>query len=135
MPKKVLILLILLVGLFFAVPKVEVKAMEAQNVEYRLAKTNTGNNADCKKIDAKGKFIAFLQDLFNIIKFAGPILCLVLSTMDFIKAAASQDKEAMKKAAQTSLKRLGLAILLFFIPTLINFLFPLLGWNGTCGIT
>jgi len=41
----------------------------------------------------------------------------------------------LKKAAQTSLKRLGLALILFFIPTLINFLFPLLGWNGTCGIS
>jgi len=132
MPKKVFILIILLVGMFFAVPKVEAKpVLTGENVVYKLDGTN---NADCKKIDAKGKFIAFLQDLFNIIKFAGPILCLVLSTMDFIKAAASQDKEALKKAAQTSLKRLGLAILLFFIPTLINFLFPLLGWNGTCGI-
>ena len=80
------------------------------------------------------KFLKFLQDIFDIMKYAGPVLCLVLSTMDFIKAAASQDKEALKKASQRSLKRLGLAILLFFIPLLIDFLFPLFGWTGTCGI-
>ena len=134
MPKKVLMLIILFMGLFFLVQEVNAKEVENSSaVEYKLV--GAGNNDDCKKVDQKGKFIAFLQDLFNIMKYAGPILCLVLSTMDFIKAAASQDKEALKKAAQTSLKRLGLAILLFFIPTLINFLFPLLGWNGTCGIS
>ncbi len=130
MDKKMFILLMMVFSMFFLVPKIEAKEINTESVvEYKLADT------DCKKLDAKGKFLAFLQDLFNIMKYAGPILCLVLSTMDFIKAAASQDKEALKKAAQMSLKRLGLAILLFFIPTLINFLFPLLGWNGTCGIT
>lgn len=127
-------LLVLFLFLFMTVKTVEAKEVfSAGEVRYELA--GSGNNEDCKKIDSKGKFLAFLQDLFNIMKYAGPILCLVLSTMDFIKAAASQDKEALKKAAQTSLKRLGLALILFFIPTLINFLFPLLGWNGTCGIS
>ena len=134
MKKKIFILVVLVLSLFMMVKTVEAKENINNNeVKYELA--GKGNNADCKKLDAKGKLIAFLQELFNIMKYAGPILCLVLSTMDFIKAAASQDKDALKKAAQTSLKRLALAMVLFFIPTLINFLFPLLGWNGTCGIS
>ena len=134
MAKKMFIIFIMIFSMFFLVEKIEAKEVSNEGiVEYRLAKS--GSNADCKKLDAKGKFLAFLQELFNIMKYAGTILCLVLSTMDFIKAAASQDKEALKKAAQTSLKRLALAMVLFFIPTLINFLFPLLGWNGTCGIS
>ena len=130
MDKKMFMLLMIVFSMFFLAPKIEAKEIKIDSiVEYKL------DDTDCEKIDSKGKFIAFLQELFNIMKYAGPILCLVLSTMDFIKAAASQDKEALKKAAQMALKRLGLAILLFFIPTLINFLFPLLGWNGTCGIS
>ncbi len=130
MHKKLFVLIIILFSMFFLVPKAEVKALEVENkVEYKLAGTE-----DCKKLDPKGKFLKFLQDIFDIMKYAGPVLCLVLSTMDFIKAAASQDKEALKKASQRSLKRLGLAMLLFFIPLLIDFLFPLFGWNGTCGI-
>ena len=130
MTKKLFMLLMIFFSMFFLVHKIEAKVIDTESViEYKL------DDADCKKLDSKGKLWAFLQELFNIMKYAGPILCLVLSTMDFIKAAASQDKEALKKATQTSLKRLGLALILFFIPTLINFLFPLLGWNGTCGIS
>ena len=132
MPKKLMFLLIMIFGMFFLMSQVEAKEVTSTgNVEYRLA----GQDAKCKKIDPNGEFWKFLQDLFNIIKFAGPILCIVLSTMDFVKAAAAQDKEALAKAAKTSLKRLALAMLLFFIPVLINFLFPLLGWVGTCGIS
>ena len=76
----------------------------------------------------------FLQQIFNVIKYAGPLLCLVFSVIDFVKAAASQDKDALTKAGKTTGKRVVYALILFFIPTLINFLFPLLGWVGTCGI-
>lgn len=131
MGKRLLVMIAMILSLFLAVKTVEAKQVVTETgVEYRLAP----GIEDCKKVDPKLKFVAFLQELFNIMKYAGPILCLVLSTMDFIKAAAAQDKDALKKAAQTGLKRLGLAILLFFIPVLLNFLFPLLGWNGTCGI-
>lgn len=78
--------------------------------------------------------IKFLQDAFNVFKFLAPILTLVLTTMDFIKAAASQDKEALQKSAKTAIKRVILAMCLYFIPVLINVLFDLLGWYGTCGI-
>ena len=47
---------------------------------------------------------------------------------------ATQDKDALMKAMKNTGKRLILAVLLFFLPTLINFIFPLLGWYGTCGI-
>lgn len=89
--------------------------------------------ADCEEI-IDAEVWEFLQQVFNVIKYAGPILCLVLSVSDFVKAAASQDKDALVKATKTTGKRVVYALVLFFIPTLINFLFPLLGWVGTCGI-
>ncbi len=131
MARRLLIMLLMVASMFMVMKTVEAKEVVTDSgVVYRLAP----GEEDCKKVDQKLQFRDFLQELFNIIKYAGPILCLVLSTMDFIKAAAAQDKDALKKAAQTSLKRLGLAIILFFIPNIIDFLFPKLGWNGTCGI-
>ena len=62
-------------------------------------------------------------------------MCLVFSTIDFVKAAASQDKDALAKAGKNAGKRVIYALILFFVPVLIEFLFPLLGWVGTCGIS
>lgn len=81
-----------------------------------------------------GTVANFLQQIFSIIGYAAPLLCLVLSVFEFVKATASQDKDALAKALKRTLKRIVYAILLFFLPMLINFLFPLLGWYGTCGI-
>ncbi len=88
---------------------------------------------ECKDI-FDPEVLKFLQQIYNVFKYLAPVLVLVFSTMDFVKAAASQDKEALKKAAKTALKRALLAILLFVVPTLLNYFFNLLGFSGTCGI-
>ena len=76
----------------------------------------------------------FLQSIFNIFKILGPILCIVLIIIDLIKAVVGQDKDALLKTGQNAAKRLIYAVIIFLLPTLINFLFDLLGWYGTCGI-
>ena len=99
------------------------------NVTYKLEKIDK----KCSEVfDAE--VLAFLQQIFDIFKFIAPLLCLALSMMDFVKAVASQDKDALAKATKTTGKRIIYAIVLFFIPDLINYLFELLGWVGTCGI-
>lgn len=106
-------------------------------VQYSFA-TPAKEAKDCEALfgDPKkdGTFANFLQQIFTIIGYAAPLLCLVLSVFDFVKATASQDKDALMKAIKRTSKRVILAIVLFFLPLLINFLFPLLGWYGTCGI-
>ena len=54
-----------------------------------------------------------LSQLFNIFKFIAPLLCLALSMMDFVKAVASQDKDALSKATKTTGKRIIFAMILF----------------------
>lgn len=112
--------------------KVEAFSLENE-VSYRL-----DEESDCKAIlgDPKDKesFAYMLQQIFTIIGYIAPVLCLVLSTIDFVKAAASQDKDGLKKAFKTASKRVILTMVLFFLPMLINFTFNLLGWYGTCGI-
>ena len=79
-------------------------------------------NEKCSEVFDK-EILDFLQQIFNIFKFIAPLLCLALSMMDFVKAVAGQDKDALSKATKTTGKRIIYAIVLFFIPDLINFLF------------
>ncbi len=130
MYRKLLLIILILIGGFCLVTN-EVKALDTSyGVTYSLA----NDTDDCDGIFDK-EVIDFLQQMFNIFKYAAPLLCLALSIAEFIKATASQDKEALYKAIKTTGKRIMFAIILFFIPTLINFLFDLLGWYGTCGIS
>ena len=125
MKKKVILMFLFFIGTFFILNVTNVNAASLVHV--------LDGASECSDI-IDAEVWEFLQQVFNVIKYAGPLLCLVLSTADFVKAAASQDKDAIVKAAKTTGKRVVYALVLFFIPTLINFLFPLLGWVGTCGI-
>ena len=125
MRKKIVFMILFLVTTFLFI---NITKVEASSLVYALA-----DASECSDI-IDVEVWKFLQQIFNVIKYAGPVLCLVFSTIDFIKAVASQDKDALSKATKTTGKRIVYALILFFIPTLINFLFPLLGWVGTCGI-
>lgn len=70
-----------------------------------------------------------IQNAFNFLKVVVPLLVIGLSTYDFIKAVAAKDNKDVKKAFQRLLKRFLYAILLFFLPTLINYLLDLAGTN------
>lgn len=79
--------------------------------------------------------VEFFQGIFDIFKYGGPLLCVVLTIVDFTKSVASQDKDFFAKSIKRAGKRVVLALILFFVPSLINFVFDLLGWTaGTCGI-
>lgn len=82
----------------------------------------------------EGDFAHYLQQIFNVFKFLAPTLVLALTIFEFVKATVSDDKDALMKSVKRTGKRLIFALLLFFLPNLINFLFELLGWYGTCGI-
>ncbi len=89
-------------------------------------------------IDTKteGSFGWLLQKLLNYIKIAGPILVILLSALDFIKAIASSEEEAFKKAQSRLVIRLIAALALFLVPTFVELLLGLI--NGisdpTCGL-
>ena len=67
-------------------------------------------------------------------RYAAVLFVLIFSTIDFVKATVTQDKDALKKATVTSAKRLIIAIVIFFLPTLINFIMKIIGGYNTCGI-
>ena len=77
-----------------------------------------------------------LQKILDYIKIIGPILVVILSSVDFITVIIKGDDEAMTKAQKKLIKRLILAALLFFIPVIIQAILSIFGMSAasTCGI-
>ena len=77
-----------------------------------------------------------LQQLLNYIKVLGPILVVVLSSIDFTLRIVNSDDDWMAKAKKKLGQRLILAALLFFVPTISMALLDIFGITAdpTCGI-
>ena len=71
-----------------------------------------------------------LQQILNYIKILGPILVVILSSMDFAKAIIASDDESMKKAEKKLMIRLVLAVALFLIPTLVSVMLNIFGYTA-----
>lgn len=71
-----------------------------------------------------------LQQILNYIKILGPILVVILSSMDFAKAIMMSDDENMKKAEKKLVIRLVLAVALFLVPTLVGVLLNIFGMTS-----
>lgn len=76
----------------------------------------------------------YLVKLLEVIKFAGPILVVVMTIVDLIKVLANGKNDELTKLGVKTLKRLIYAIMLFIIPTLLNWAFMQIGIYGVCGI-
>ena len=69
----------------------------------------------------------FVNDLFGIIKIAAPVLVIILSTIDYIKAIATANADDFKKANKRTIKRSIAGLIIFFLPFLLEMLFELFG--------
>lgn len=85
----------------------------------------------------KGSPASYLQFIFNLIKYAAIVLLFVLSGVEMAKAMTSNNQDALKKALTVTIKRLLIAVIIFFLPELIKFLLTILGAYSpsTCGIS
>ena len=69
----------------------------------------------------------YVHLILAIMRYAAVALCLILSGVDFFKAIVNQDKDALIKASKTAVLRLVFAVIIFFLPTVIDFILGLLG--------
>jgi len=74
---------------------------------------------DCKSF---GDLKTDIENFFNFFKILVPLLVIGLSTFDFIKAITEKDDKDIKKAFMRLIKRLVCAVILFFLPVILNFL-------------
>ena len=104
--------------------------MVNMNVSYAANETGT---AACKGLFGD-TLTGMVQDALDLMKIAGPILVIVMTIIDLIKAVASDGKDDLSKLGTKTIKRLIYAVLLFVIPSLLDWLFGLFSIYGTCGI-
>lgn len=70
----------------------------------------------------EGSFGWLLNTILSYIRIIGPILVVILSSIDFIKAVVGFDEKAMKEAQNKLIIRLVCAVALFLVPTLVQLL-------------
>lgn len=81
--------------------------------------------------------VAWLLDqILTYATIAGMLLVIVLSSIDFLIVIVKSDDESMAKAAKKFAMRIVFAILLFFVPTIVNAILDIFGFTSqsTCGI-
>lgn len=95
-------------------------------------------NKDCNFIfgdfSTPGTFGNMLRQILKFIQFLGPILVIVLTILDLVKAVASDDKEALTKLLKKTSKRLIYAVLLFVFPAILDKILKWTNVYGTCTI-
>ena len=78
--------------------------------------------------------VAWLLDkILSYIQVLGPMLVIILSSVDFAKVIIKSDDEAMAKAQKKLIIRLVLAACLFFLPVIVKVLLGAFGLTS-CGI-
>lgn len=90
------------------------------------------SDASCDGIIGSGQFKMRLSEILNAMRIIGVAMVIIFSTMDFGKALIAQDNDALKKSTQTAFKRLVIAVVIFFVPVLLNILLSLAGIGTIC---
>lgn len=95
-----------------------------------VTKKLDSNNALCY-----GKFGFFLNQLFKLVRFAVPVIIIALTIVDFVKAMSAQNQDEIKKAFNKLISRIIVGVIIFVLPTLIDFLIGIANpeFGTTCG--
>lgn len=90
-------------------------------------------NSLCDSNAGKQVF-SVLGQLMDIIIIVIPIILILMGAIDFVKAVISQKTDDMKKAQNTFIKRVIIAVIIFFVPSAIMFIMSIVDnkINNTC---
>lgn len=149
MKKSFLIVLIIMVTVSFFTP-VNVVALSRNNEKHILANTQKSNSnvsvdgydqeQNCSSLlgdPTDENSVAWLiQKLLNYVQIIGPLLVVILSSIEFAQVIIKSDDEAMAKATKKLTTRLILAASLFFLPIIVSALLNVFGLttDPTCGL-
>ena len=138
--KKMILIFATIIVLFLGMNTVSAEEKYNGNI-YELSDTMQvlATNKECDAMfgdpDKPGDLAYYLQKILDIIKYAGIILCIFLTIVDFAKAILGEDKEMYKPLAKTAFNRLCYAVMLFFLPAVVKTLLTLIDVYGTCGLS
>lgn len=142
--KKRIITILLVVLSFMFINPIDTKALDfnSANIVYKMDSnilSNTVNIAagNCVENDSilgdpecEDSVAWLVQLVLNIIKIAGPILVILLSSVDYIMVIVKSDNDAFQKAQKKLVTRLILAMLLFVVPVIVQVILGVFGISG-----
>lgn len=86
---------------------------------------------DCNLIlgdpNTDGTIAWYLVTGLNIFRWSAPVLVIIYGSIDIFKAVISPSADQMTKAQKTLIKRIGIALALFVVPSLVNLLLSTAG--------
>lgn len=135
--KKLLITIVFMIMSIVAFYPLKANALESNNNSISIQNniyvldTCSKSNSILGDVDCEDSVAWLVQQILNYIKIIGPILVVLLSSVDFIKVIVKSDDEAMAKAQKKLIMRLILAVLLFLIPTLVQTVLQIFGITGS----
>ena len=143
--KKTIITILLIIASIMFISPINARALEVNNVNIvekfnSNILSNTVYIADSKPIlgdpEDENSVAWLVQLILNIVKVAGPILVVLLSSVDFIMVIINSDNDKFQKAQKKLITRLILALLLFLIPVIVEIILSVFGITGsaTAGI-
>lgn len=74
-------------------------------------------DVDCSDIDA---IISFIKGVLKLIQILIPIALIIMGSIDLGKAVLSSDDKEIKQATSKLIKRAIAAVVIFFIPFIVN---------------
>ncbi len=83
-----------------------------------IFKKSDGSDTELKKI---------LNFAFTIMQILAPLMAIVLSIIDFIKNIPSADSQKTKKLSSKTVQRIGVAVIIVFLPYVLELLFSIFG--------
>lgn len=97
-----------------------------------LSKLELGNPLKCEDLKNTDTF-KMIRQIFTWMQIIAPILLLIFGVIDFSKAVAASDDQAIKKAQKTFVKRLIMVAAIILLPLAFDLVFSFL--DSTIGIT
>ena len=96
---------------------------------------NEGTMNICGLDNMSPRIPAFTSGLYNIIKILVPVILVIMGMIDFTKAVMASDEEKMKKSQKTFITRAIAAVIIFFVMTVVQFIFKEVDKNNANGFT
>lgn len=113
--------IILIIAILFFCVNVEAKELGLNILDTTSTISCSGYFGDA---NTEGTLMNLLvRGIFIPIRFVVPILFLGLTTWDFSKVVFTDSKDGMEKAKKNFVKRALIAVIIFFIPTILEILF------------
>lgn len=92
-----------------------------------ICKTNT-NDSGCGSLGSK--IINWIYKIIRMVRYAIPVLIILLTVLEYIKALAADSEDEMKKVTGKFARRLIVAALIFIIPFILDFLLKIFSIPG-----